>query len=161
MRNLGRALVVAVLVAACNNAPSAPPATGAPGSSAPAPSEGAPGPTTVPQPSDSASETLAPSSFSKIADAQAAGTIDEPTALLYRLYANTGDSRLPAQYQGEWSEDNAAGDRARAVWPTLTADQQAALQPFLVRPTSPQSIWATPASASTGPNPQLASVRLA
>lgn len=159
MRNLACFAAIAVLLVACSNNPSTPPATGAPGTGGPDQATSGPGATAGPESTASPGEAAAPTSMSKIIEALKSGVIDEPTSLLYRLYASFNDDRLPAAYQGEAAEDNAVGVRVRQLWPTLTADQQAAMLPFMVRPTSPKSVWLPAASASAG-GAQLASVRL-
>ena len=70
-----------------------------------------------------------------------AGKIDEPTALLYRVYAMFADTRLPAAYAGRWSEDGAALEQAEMVLETVPADIAAEIRPFLVRPTDPESVF--------------------
>jgi hypothetical protein len=158
MHNLARLFVIASAIAACNSTPSTPPAT-PPGSAAPVQTAASPDATQVPG-ATGTPDSGAPTSTSKIADALASGTIDEPTSLLYRLYASFNDDRLPAEYQGAWSEDLDASHRVRELWDTLSVDVQAALLPFMVRPTSAKSIWAPAVSASRG-GAALTSVRLA
>ena len=77
-----------------------------------------------------------PTSEALIAQALAAGTIDAEQALVYRVYAQLGDSRLPAAYDGA---PNAASDHmilreASARLPSLSAATQALLRPFFVPP---------------------------
>src|SRR4051812_40202961 len=43
----------------------------------------------------------APTSLTKITDAEQAGKIDHDTALLYQLYASFDRDSLPAEYQGD------------------------------------------------------------
>lgn len=71
-----------------------------------------------------------------IADALAAGTIDEETALLYRVYAAFHDARLPLQYAGVDDDvmDSDALDVVRERWDTLTPATQALLEPFFAPP---------------------------
>ena len=85
-----------------------------------------------------------------IADALAAGTIDFPTSLLYRAYALFGDSRLPPAYDGElWQgEDEALFLEASRAWGGLAPEVRDALEPFMVRPTDPKSIYYSPAPAT-------------
>ncbi|MES1204838.1 MAG: hypothetical protein ABUS79_02770 [Pseudomonadota bacterium] len=79
-----------------------------------------------------------------IAAALAKGTFDYPTSLLYRAYALFGDSRLPPAFDGarRRGEDNALFLEASRAWGSLTPDVRAALEPFMVRPTDPKSIYA-------------------
>lgn len=156
---LARVLAVALLAAACNSTPSPSP-TGATGSSAATATSG-PGDSAGPGGSAATPDTAAPTSASKIADGLARGALDEPTSILYRLYAAFGDDRLPAEYQGAPSEDGAASELAHILWDELSAEQQAGILPFLVRPTSPHSWYAPASAAGTASGAQLASVRTA
>lgn len=90
-----------------------------------------------------------PRSQELIADALAAGRIDRGKALLYRAYAQVGDSRLPAEFAGSGSveEDlpfslDVARERA-----TLSLEALAALEPFLVRPNHPRSVFGVGSAA--------------
>lgn len=98
---------------------------------------------TTPGPSATTAPT-APASRELIEAAIGAGAIDQPTAALYRLYAAFGDDRLPEAYRGEPAWDEDAVDFARGIYQSLSADMQAEVAPFLVRPTSPRSYWAGP-----------------
>jgi len=100
-----------------------------------------------------------PTSADLITAAVRVGALDKATGLLYRLYAQVFDPRLPEAYRGEAAEDHVVADAAEAAWPDLTADQQAALLPFLVRPTDAASIFQqAPATASLGNQLALATV---
>ncbi len=95
-----------------------------------------------------------PTSGDLIAEALAAGEIDEETALLYHVYADFADPRLPAEYQGD---DTLAGDgEVLGVQDLsgLSPQAQAALAPFLLPPSAPGS-WLELAEAS-GLGPGLA-----
>jgi hypothetical protein len=102
-----------------------------------------------------------PSGQALIAAARAAGTLDDGTALLYRAYALIGDKRLPDAFFGSGSldEDNALFVEIRRRIASLPAAQRDALQPFIVRPADPRSVWNSAASASgtrvtaQGPHP--------
>jgi hypothetical protein len=85
-----------------------------------------------------------------IASALKAGTLDYGTSLLYRAYALLGDKRLPSEIQGSGSaeEDNGLFEEIRKNMGSLSADQQAQLQPFLVRPADPASVWNATAVAT-------------
>lgn len=88
-----------------------------------------------------------PTSQSLLAAALARGDIDVPTSLVYRAWALFGDGRLPPEYDGEaWQGTDAAlfVDVSRG-WDTLTPEIQAALQPFVLRPTEAGSYWHPPA----------------
>jgi hypothetical protein len=84
-----------------------------------------------------------PTRFDLIDAALAAGTIDAETALLYKVYAEFSDSRLPSDYQvGEppgW-EGHAIREAARR-FATLTPATQALIAPFLEFP----DLFAAPA----------------
>ncbi|MEO7008767.1 MAG: Ig-like domain-containing protein [Caldimonas sp.] len=85
--------------------------------------------------------TADPTSEALIAQALAGGAIDAEQALVYRVYAQLGDSRLPAAYDGA---PNAAPDHmilreASGRLPTLSAATQELLRPFFVPPIYPQS----------------------
>jgi hypothetical protein len=81
-----------------------------------------------------------------IAEALAAGVLDRPTALVYRAYALFGDPRLPPEYDGELRrrEDQELVHEASRTWGSLPEEARAALEPFLVRPTDPRSIYFPP-----------------
>ena len=123
------------------------PGTGTAGPGGPAPSGSAGGP------GDGSTEL--------ITAAYAAGRIDRPTALLYRLQASVGDDRLPAEFQAPSFEDDGAGSIVLAEWDTFTAEQQAAFMPYLVRPTDPGSVFAPASVAAGSRRVRLASTRLA
>ncbi len=106
-----------------------------------------PGPSTPP--------VQAQSDQALIAAALAAGKIDYGTSLLYRSYALFADPRLPRQFQGAGSEGEDHGLFAAIADPSLPADIQAALRPFLVRPSHPESVHSRPQSASATAAPDL------
>lgn len=82
-------------------------------------------------------------SQSLIADALARGAIDYPTSLLYRAWALFGDSALPPEYDGEsWAhEDASLFLEIAGHWDDLPPATQAAVQPFVLRPTESGSYW--------------------
>lgn len=84
-------------------------------------------------------------SYQLIDDALAAKRINEETAYKYRVFAAFGDSRLPDAYRGDDAGLNASPtsilDAQRAL-KTFSAETQAALKPFFMRPASPGS-WLT------------------
>lgn len=97
-------------------------------------------------------EAAQPRSQELIAQALAAGRIERGTALLYRAYAQLGDARLPPELAGSGSAEEDIGlardiERERA---TLSADALAALEPFLVRPDDPRSVFSSAGGPATG-----------
>lgn len=74
--------------------------------------------------------------------ALAAGQIDLGTSLLYRVYSIFGSSKLPAAYVGSGPTEDIAVfadiERERPNLPQSVLDQ---LQPFLVRPADPASVF--------------------
>ena len=97
-------------------------------------------------------KTFAESSQALIAEALAYGDIDYPTSLLDRAYALFWDRRLPPRYIGAGSngEDLGFFEEVKAVWDELTPQAQDSLEPFLVRPDDPVSVFG-PAPAGTRP----------
>lgn len=87
----------------------------------------------------------------KIAEALQAGKLDYGTSLLYRAYALFGDRRLSSEYQGpSLEEDNGLFPEIRDALGTFPAAMQAQLQPFILRPADPASVWN--ATAPTTPS---------
>ncbi len=168
-RLLSLALVAALGTAGCTSerspAPSAeasqpivsspgasPSATVSPASSEPAETGG--------PPSSPPGEGEAATAVDRILGAEASGVIDGPTALLYRIYAIFGDSRLPAEFAGAWSEDEAALDAAARSLDDLPTTIASELRPYVVRPTDPTSVFFDHAGATAaGPRfgPEIAS----
>jgi hypothetical protein len=77
------------------------------------------------------------SSEALIAAAVADGTLNEETALIYRIYATFADERLPAVYRGNDTAvtyDGRVLEQAATRWETLTAAAQAIVLPFLTPP---------------------------
>lgn len=91
-----------------------------------------------------------PTIFELIDAALAAGSIDPETALLYKVYAEFADSRLPAAYQGAeppgW--EGHAIREASARYATLSPATQALIAPFLEFPDPPTAPDAAPEAAS-------------
>jgi hypothetical protein len=79
---------------------------------------------------------LPQSSDQLIEAALASGEISEETALVYRVLADFGDERLPAQFRG--SLDTAFGSNAAALaitrWDSFSDENQNLLLPFVVPP---------------------------
>ncbi|MEP7360102.1 MAG: hypothetical protein ABI744_00850 [Chloroflexota bacterium] len=81
----------------------------------------------------------------------AAGKIDPVTGLLYRAYGLFGLAGLPDEYAtGVPRADDALFNEIVDMLPTLSTDDQAKLRPFIVRPTEPDSIFATQPTAVVG-----------
>jgi hypothetical protein len=96
-----------------------------------------------------------------IGKALGGGRIDAGTALLFRAFALHGDPRLEREYWGESSfgEDHGLEREYIVISNTISPDLRALIEPFIVRPDDPISIYnvATPtpeggfvASAKTG-----------
>lgn len=141
--------LLTILLVACTAAtPTTPPPTspGESGSPGPGPSDVASGPAGSPGPGPSdgpSSPPAAPATSSdRIEAALEAGEIDYPTSLLYRMYALFGDPRLPAQLDGPSAgEDMQPFLGATDSDEQMPADTLSLLEPYLVRPTDPQSAF--------------------
>jgi len=83
-----------------------------------------------------ASPPVAETSESLIADALQRGEIDADTALMYGIFADFGDPRLPAQFRGTVTSDFDSTSAAEAVarWDSLSPSVQQAIAPFLIPP---------------------------
>lgn len=149
-------LMVAAGLAACSGggnedeSPSVGTQTPAPGGTGDTPSPPSPGGTGstptpggtggTPAPTGSSSETL-------INQALAKGEINAEAALIYRVLAAFGDTRLPVAYKGDDSgilDSNALNDVIEQ-FDLLSSTTQDILSPFLLRPSSIGS-WADPSS---------------
>ncbi len=64
--------------------------------------------------------------------AVARGDIDKGTGVVYKVYAEYGDNRLPSQYAGVSDETSDAISTALLEETSLSAEQQALLAPFLL-----------------------------
>ena len=93
-----------------------------------------------------------PSSETLIEQAVAAGTLDTETALIYKVYAVFGDSRLPSQYHGDDSQilDSETLTEVMAQWSSLSSQAQAILAPFLLPPTEAGSYEQLQAGTASG-----------
>ncbi len=72
------------------------------------------------------------------------GLISAETGLVYRVYADFGDPRLPAQFRGDDSAAPADSDalkEAGAAYNSLSAAARATLDPFFLPPADPGSWW--------------------
>jgi hypothetical protein len=98
----------------------------------------------------------APKSDDLINDALSKGEIDPQTALMYKVYAQFSDPRLPAAFKGsaDLHTDSHIIDQLQADFPTLSPETQAAMLPFLMPP-SYQGAWGPPAEGSNGAVQQI------
>lgn len=149
-------LAVAALVAGCNSSTVTPPPSGSvasPAAIALASPAATPARTPAPEP---------PSAADLIRADVAAGKIDEPTGLLYRIEAMYGAPGLPAQYaSAPAGEDEAAVVSATLKLDSLPAAIHDQILPFLVRPTDPRSAFHGSGASPTLHDPAgLAAVRL-
>lgn len=83
------------------------------------------------------------SSWAVIEAARQSGKLTPGKAILYELYALSGDGRLPRAYRGPG--DLPAGSIFAglvAAYPTLSASEQASLLPYMLQPRYRQSGWA-------------------
>lgn len=104
-------------------------------------------------------QVLPPTTFQLIDQAADAGTLDQETALVYKVYAEQADSRLPAEYSGRTGplSEAAASRYAVAHFASLSPATQQLLTPLLQLPVEPIPAAATPAVAPTsGPRAHLA-----
>ena len=105
----------------------------------------------------------APSSFDKIDEALADGTISDEQALLYRMYASFGDSRLPPQYKGDDSgvTENPAMGELPDAWGGLSQDTKDGLAPFLKTPAEAGSWLELQPSAAASQQAAASAIELA
>ena len=87
------------------------------------------------------SRTLPPTSHQLIDEALAASEISLGESLLYHLYADLGDDRLPAGLKGANSGpiESSIFDHIAASWDTLPPAEKDSLRPYLLVPTDPDS----------------------
>lgn len=96
----------------------------------------------------------AQTSEEKIAEALAAGEIDEETSLRYRAFALFGDSRLPSEYQSEVIDIEAGMALAAEVQAReseLPTELLEEIHPFLARPNDPASVLFQPPEEARSP----------
>lgn len=97
----------------------------------------------------SAADELQPSSADLIAEALEAGEIDEPTSMLYRTWLYFGDSKLPEKFIGEEAPyEYGLISEVRTKLDELPADIRALIEPYLLRPNDPRSVFNTSDSNS-------------
>lgn len=108
---------------------------------------------------------LAPTTFELIDQAVAGNVISAETGLLYKVFHEFGDERLPVEYRGrdDGAREATAIQQAIDSFASLSASAQAVLQPFLLPPADPASWYALAESAAAGPpaGPTTAAVRIA
>ncbi|MEP7158541.1 MAG: hypothetical protein ABI797_03880 [Chloroflexota bacterium] len=141
----GPLVAVLAVVLACTT--SAPPTTEPSGSPAQTltPETSVPSTTATPRGTPVGDPTDAPTSMDLIDEALASGTIDEQTAVTYKLYHLFGDDRLPPAYATVLDPQGDEGEsflRAlRAGYDDLSLDMQAVVGPYLVQPFYEGSWW--------------------
>lgn len=104
-----------------------------------------------------AATPLPPTTFALIDQALAAGQINSETALLYKVYDDFADDRLPRQFRGrdDGFPDGSSLHAAEQLWPTLSPATRELLAPFRLLPTEPGSwveVQATLQNPSPAPN---------
>jgi hypothetical protein len=84
---------------------------------------------------------LPPTSFGLIEQATAKGLINDETALIYKVYVEFNDDRLPAQYLGrdDGFPEARTLSEAQGQFDTLSPATQQLLAPFLLLPDAPGS----------------------
>ncbi|GEM_PF-657323 len=84
-----------------------------------------------------------PTSYDLIENARAARTLSDEQALLYAVYADHRDPRLPAAYRGDdrFLDETDSLPAATARWGALAAATREAIGPFLVPPFVAGSWW--------------------
>jgi len=92
---------------------------------------------------------LPPTTFELIEQALADGVIDAETALVYKVFAEFGDARLPVAYRGRASGafEASALEDAELDFETLSPATQAILAPFL----APEDVSGVPLASGGGP----------
>ena len=103
---------------------------------------------------------LPPTTFALIDDALAGNVIDAETALVYKVYYEFHDSRLPAQYVGrdDGAREATAIQHAIENFGTLSQPTQDLLRPFLLPPEDPASWYRLHISPSAAKGPTILSV---
>lgn len=105
-----------------------------------------------PAPTPVSTEPVVPSQSNQLIDeALNKGEIDAQTALVYKVYAQFSDSRLPEKFKGgvDVNTDSHILDEIEAQYASLSPENQAIVLPFLVPPVY-QGAWGPPAEGSSG-----------
>ena len=104
---------------------------------------------------------LAPTSFALIDQALASGVISDETALLYRVYEEFNDERLPLAFQGRDQGDAEASFTMEAShrFASLSANTQLLIAPFLLAPNEPGSWYEARIAQNAAANAQSVSVK--
>lgn len=92
-----------------------------------------------------------PTSYDLIENARASRTLSEEQALLYAVYADYRDPRLPAAYRGDdrFLDETDSLPAATVRWGALAAATREAIGPFLVPPFVAGSWWDLRRAASS------------
>ncbi|HET7482984.1 MAG TPA: CARDB domain-containing protein, partial [Actinomycetota bacterium] len=86
--------------------------------------------------------TAPPTSHQLIDQDVASGAITEEQGLVFKVFADFGDPRLPAQYEAEPNGlEEGALEEVAERWDTLSPEAQATLRPFLIPPFYSGSYW--------------------
>ena len=96
------------------------------------------------------------SSFDLIDQAEADGTLDSETALIYKVYVAFDDPRLPAQYRGDNTNTATTHilDDVTKTWDALSDTAKATLTPFFIPPVYANSWYAQRAGPSSAVQPR-------
>lgn len=86
---------------------------------------------------------LPPTSTDLILQAERDGEIDAATALLYRMWAQFNSPSLPDELRGAPPHDLALFGEVAQVWDELPEEIRDQLQPYLLRPSDPDSVFNT------------------
>lgn len=88
----------------------------------------------------------------------AAGEITEEEGLIYKVFAEFSDARLPEEYAGAKPYDMVDGALADAAaeWPALSPATRVVLEPFLIPPYLSGSYWSPEAEPAATPAPARA-----
>lgn len=100
---------------------------------------------------------LPPTTFALIDKAVADGRINAETALVYKVYDDFNDNRLPTQYRGrnDGFPDGSAMRTAESSWATLSPATKQLLTPFTLLPTDPGSWVEVQVAMQSAPPPEV------
>ena len=100
---------------------------------------------------------LPPTTFALIDKALADGRINAETALVYKVYDDFNDDRLPTQYRGrdDGFPDGSAMRAAERSWATFSPATKQLLIPFTLLPTDPGSWVEVQAAMQSVPPPEV------